>query len=72
MKTLNMIPGYTPIEMLQTAWQFAFLQTRMQFSMESKDIFIMALAQRCHEEGLDEEFSIKRLKLPVYKYCMNV
>lgn len=47
MKTLNMIPGYTPIEMLQTAWQFAFQQTRLHFSMESKDIFIMALAQRC-------------------------
>lgn len=61
MKTLNMIPGYTPIEMLQTAWQFAFQQTRLQFSMESKDIFIMALAQRCHEEGLDEEFAVKRL-----------
>lgn len=61
MKNLNMIPGYTPIEMLQTAWQFAFQQTRMQYSMENKDVFIMTLAQRCHEEGLDEEFSIKRL-----------
>ena len=54
------LPGYSEFLMAQTKWQYCYRNALRQGG-EEVDLFIMALAHECMKNGLEQEFSVRRL-----------